>query len=355
MKRSDRNKVTKKSITKRATTKKVTYTLPKSKKIASLKPAVKGKGQKGTTKGGTLPNPFDFDKHKDLQSTYEKLTTEEMIRAYEKARKRVNTQFNKLVILGIADYSEAYVGTREAGEFVGKDNKVGFAKKFNEVQYKGKIYKNGREVLPIMTEKQFRRRLTAEYKEIYTLLDKDRTKTLYITAKDIQERRTQYEIDNAMESKLERLGIKPEDLQYEENLKEYKDYWALYDALKKQNLIGPGTAFGLSSDDVQDLVMQYYLDNRDRYIDFDRIAEEIKTDYDNTIGKYVEDYDKDALMYSHYFENKRDFNKLSYEAQKLAKLLARENYGTKPVYESFKQEKGKDISDILREKQEGRG
>lgn len=309
-------------------TKRYSSQVKKANKQTKLTKAVKGAGQKGQSKGGKLPNPFEKKVNGKWESSeFSKLSTEEMMVAYDKARKRVNTQFNKLVREGIAEYSEAYVGTRDAQEFVGKNRNVGFSKKFRESMYKGTKRK-----IPVMSEKKYRSLLTEEYKKIYLL--QQESSSLYVTAKDIQGKRTSYEIDHDMESKLARLGINPEDLWMEENIDAYKEYWDYYTELRKAGLVGEGSAFGLSSDEAQDIVMNYYLQNKNRYIDIDRIISEIKSDVEKVKAMGGDDI-QDEIMYSHYFENETDFDKLSFEAQKLAKMLAKEHYGTKPETPSF--------------------
>lgn len=303
-KRSNTNKVTKKSIGK--TTKAKTKPI----KLANLKRQTKGKGQKGSSKGGELPNPF--------LGEFQKLPTiDEKLRAYTDIRKRVNQQLAKKRKEGVSQYIPIYRQLESEGVVTSKGN-VGFSSKFNKRML---TRKNNP-----MSIGEFNKGLIEEYKRLYEI---SKNKSLY-TSKKFYKPREQ------LSKELAKKGIDEEELKKTpEGQKKLRSYWDLRDAIEKAGLADE-TVFNLTSDEVQDIAIQFHAKYYDKNLDYDKIAKTIRVDFDAVLlDNQGSKKTKDEIMYNHYYGHEFGISLLDEFMNELAKKLAKKSYGQKPVMPIF--------------------
>ena len=284
-----------------------------TRKIANINRKTKGTGQKGRPKGGALPNPFTGE--------FQKLSLTEQMQAYRDIRTRVNQQFRQQEKRGIAEFLQSYVNVKESGEVTAKGN-VGFASKFRLSMLKT-TKKN-----PVpMTESEFKKQLAKEYKRIYSI---QTGKSLYAKKSEIADM-------------LAQKGIDIDELSEEDAKEELKDYWNLYDELKKAGVF---EAFDLKSDEAQDIVSQYRATNpfNTYYANYPQMAKDIAKSMEEAKSINNPDDLPDATIYDYFFDTKNIskyiedpiISKIDAETRRLAQILAKQNYGTRPVKPSFK-------------------
>lgn len=277
-----------------------------TKKSNLDKKSKKGKGQKGTQRGA-LPNPF--------KGEFQTLPVEQQLAAYELARKRVRTQAAKLEKQGIAELVPAYVKLRDMGERL-RSGAVGFASKFSLRMTKPTKKKPAQ-----MTMSQFKKGLLAEYKRVFSMLS---SKTLYTTKKQLSQQLAKYGIDEELLESAKNIPTVQKAL---------KSYWDLVKAIERSGLADD---FGLKSNDVQDIAIQYHAQYGGMGLDYEAMAQNIKKDFDELKANPDISKTLDETIYEHYFGVVDDLNKLDLYTKDLAQRLAKVNYGTKPVKESFK-------------------
>lgn len=309
IKRSNKNLIIKKSI-KTSTPSYQGVKVPKTSKKSNLDvKSKKGKGQQGTQRGA-LPNPFNNE--------FQSLTLDQQLEAYRLLRGRVNQQFRQLEKQGIAEFSQAYISARDAGELM-KTGNIGYASKFRQSMLKA-TKKN-----PVpMTESELKKELTKEYSKIYRIQS---GKSLYTKKAEVADMLAQkgIDIDN-----FEELSEAKEEL---------VDYWNLYDELKKAGVF---EVFDLKSDEAQDIVNQYRATNPANS-KYKEMAKDIKQAMEEAKSINNPDELPDATVYDYFFntENVSEYieepsiSKLDAETRRLAKMLAKQNYGTRPVKPSF--------------------
>lgn len=274
-----------------------------TRKIANINRKTKGTGQKGRPKGGALPNPFT--------GQFQKLSLKEQMQAYRDIRTRVNQQFRQQEKKGIADFLQSYVNAKESGERTSTGN-VGFASKFRLSMLKA-TKKN-----PVpMTESEFKKQLAKEYKRIYSI---QTGKSLYAKKSEIADM-------------LAQKGIDIDELTEEDAKEELKDYWNMYDELKKAGVF---EAFGLKSDEAQDIVNQYRATNPFNMYgaNYQQMARDIADVMKEAQAIVNPEELPDAIIHDYFF-GEDALSKLSGETKRLAQMLAKQNYGTRPVKPSF--------------------
>lgn len=278
-----------------------------TKKSNLDKKSKKGKGQKGTQRGA-LPNPF--------KGEFQSLPVEQQLAAYELARKRVRTQAAKLEKQGIADLVPAYVKLRDMGERL-RTGAVGFASKFNLRMTKPTKKKPAQ-----MTLSELKKGLLSEYKRVFTMLT---SKTLYTTKKQLSSQLAKYGIDEELLESAKNIATVQKSL---------KSYWDLVKAIERSGLT---QEFGLKSEETQDIALQFHTKYGAMGLDYDAMTQSIKKDLDELKAKPDPTVTLDETIYEHYFENvSENLAMLDNLTRELAQRLAKVNYGTKPVKESFK-------------------